>query len=587
VTRKQRAARDSQVSAAPADGAGVLIVDAGGRILSANSGAGWLLGLDPEELQGQAVEDLVRVRDGMQKGSSAPDGEATAAGTKQAVLHCSGGGETVVHLHTGSIEISGETCTIWTLRSVDPVWEKNHWLRQVVDAMPGVFYVLDEEGRLVYWNRTVEEFYGYTPEELEGKPAIEFIVPEERKRLIEETQRAMAGEIVKGVPHTHVLKDGTTVPHMATGGILAIDGNRYLTGLAVDVSELVAVQEELERKLEEIEELKNRLEVENLYLQSEIELVGDHGNIVGRSRALRKVLAQVEQVAPTDSTVLILGETGTGKELVARRIHELSSRSARPMIKVNCSALPASLVEAELFGREKGAYTGAVSREPGRFELADKSTILLDEIGELPLELQAKLLRVLESGEFERVGSARTLTVDVRVIASTNRNLEEAVRKGTFRSDLYYRLAVFPIEVPPLRERREDVPLLVWHFIDTLAKRMGKSITTVSRSAMERLTVNQWPGNVRELRNVIERSLILTRGETMVLSLGTGGHGDAEEAGLLSMDELQRRHILRALEVAGGRIKGRGGAADMLGMKPSTLRSRMERLGIECSRGEV
>jgi len=565
----------------PAGEAGVLVVDGRGRVRSANLEAGRLFGSDPEELHGQPIESLIPSDPGERPDVSTADGETERTSARRVVLRRRDGSEVPVHVQAGVTDLGDDVCTVWTICPVDPVWETNHWLRQVVDAMPGVFYVMDEHGRLAYWNRTVEERYGYTREEIREMLVEEFIVPEERERLAEEFQRVMAGEELRNVPHTHLLKDGTTIPHMATGGILTIDGKQYLTGLAVDVSELVAVRKELERKLQEIEELKNRLEVENLYLKSEIELVTDHGNIVGSSKALREVLAQVEQVAPTDSTVLILGETGTGKELVARRIHELSPRAARPMIKVNCSALPASLVEAELFGREKGAYTGALSREPGRFELADGSTILLDEIGELPLELQAKLLRVLESGEFERVGSSRTQKVDLRVIASTNRDMEKAVREGTFRRDLYYRLAVFPIVVPPLRERREDVPLLVWHFIDTLAKRMGKSITTVSRSTMERLTAYHWPGNVRELRNVIERSLILSRGETLALSLDSGGSGDTGDTGLLPMDELQRRHILRALEAAGGRIKGRGGAAEILGMKPSTLRSRMERLGID------
>jgi len=573
-------------SGTPAEETGVLIVDAAGRIRAANGSAGRLLGFAPEDLLGRPVESVISWHEEEQGGvtdhrTGPPDGAAGQAGTVRIVTRRRDGSEQVLHVQAGSIGMDGETCTVWTLRTAKPVLGSGHWLRQVVDAMPGVFYVMDEEGRLVYWNQAVEEFYGYSPEELAGKPAAELIVPEERERLEEEVRRVMAGETLKGVPHTHLFKDGTTVPHMATGGILTIDGTSYLTGLAVNVSELVTVQEELRKRLEEIEELRHRLEAENLYLQSEIELSSEHRNIVGKSRAIRETLAQVEQVAPTDSTVLILGETGTGKELVARRIHELSSRAGRPMIKVNCSALPASLVEAELFGREKGAYTGALSREPGRFELADGSTILLDEIGELPLELQAKLLRVLESGEFERVGCSRTLTVDVRILASTNRNLEEAVRQGTFRKDLYYRLAVFPIKVPPLRERREDVPLLVWHFVDLLATRMGKTITTVPRTAMERLAAYHWPGNVRELRNVIERSLILTRGEVLTLSLGPGEEVAVGESGLVSLDEVQRRHILRALEMAGGRIKGRGGAAEILGVNPSTLRSRMERLGIE------
>ena len=570
----------------PAEETGVLIVDAAGRIRAASGGAGRLLGQAPEGLLGRPVETVISV-DEEDPGSTAnprtgpSDGAVGRAWTARVLTRRPDGSEQTLHVRTGNITMDGETHTVWMLRAGSPALESEHWLQQVVDAMPGIFYVMDEAGRLVYWNHAVEEFYGYTPEELEGKPAAEFIVPEERERLVEEVRRVMAGETIKGVPHTHLRKDGTTVPHIATGGILTIHGTNYLTGLAVDVSELVAVQEELRKRLEEIEELRRRLEAENLYLQSEVELNSEHRNIVGKSRAIREMLSQVEQVAPTDSTVLILGETGTGKELVARRIHELSPRAGRPMIKVNCSALPASLVEAELFGREKGAYTGALSREPGRFELADGSTILLDEIGELPLELQAKLLRVLESGEFERVGSSRTLTVDVRILASTNRNLEEAVREGTFRKDLYYRLAVFPIVVPPLRERREDVPLLVWHFIDMLAGGMGKRITTVPRAAMERLTAYHWPGNVRELRNVIERSMILTRGETLALSLGPEEAMAGGEADMVSLDEVQRRHILRALELAGGRIKGRGGAAEILGVNPSTLRSRMERLGIE------
>jgi len=544
---------------------GVLIVDEKGRILAANSLAGVLFGVDSESLPGQFIESLIPFGTGKNKEDFISE---AVKGTRQVVLQQSGGAGLSVHIYVGEIDIDGDPCTIWTVGMLDPILREDGWLRQVVDAMPGVFYVMDEEGRLVFWNRTVEEFYGYTRDELRGKPAVEFILPEEREQMIDEVRRAMAGEIVKGAPHTHVLKDGTTVPHLATGGILNLHGKRYLSGLAVDVSELVEAREKLEQKLEENDELKRKLEAENIYLQSEMELTGEHRSIVGRSRVIRRVLLEIEQVAPTDSAVLILGETGTGKELVARRIHELSSRSSHPMIKVNCSALPANLVEAELFGREKGAYTGAVSREPGRFELADGSTILLDEIGELPIELQAKLLRVLESGEFERVGSSRTRTVDVRVIAATNRDLEEAVRRGDFRSDLYYRLAVFPLRVPPLRDRPEDLPFLVWHFIDLLATLMGKSITSVPRAAMEELTAYQWPGNIRELRNVIERSLILSRGETLEISLGFGERIEAESPGLLSLDEIQRRHIRRVLESVGGRIKGQGGAAEILGMKP-------------------
>ena len=295
-----------------------------------------------------------------------------------------------------------------------------------------------------------------------------------------------------------------------------------------------------------------------------------------------EVLGLVEQVAPAGTTVPIEGETGTGKELIAQRIHELSPRQNRPMVKVNCAALPSTLVESELFGREKGAYTGAVSREPGRFEVANGSTIFLDEIAELPLELQVKLLRVLEEGQFERVGSSRTMTTDVRVIAATNRDLQAEVDAGRFRRDLFFRLAVFPIRVPPLRERRGDVPLLVWAIIQELSVGMNKAVETIRRPDMERLRRYNWPGNVRELRNVVERAMILCTGPILRIKPPAGSpSGDSEDDAVLSMDEVQRRHILKALEAAGGQIRGSGGAAKLLGLKPTTLRSRMQRLGLD------
>ena len=338
-------------------------------------------------------------------------------------------------------------------------------------------------------------------------------------------------------------------------------------------------ERELNRAYQEIAELKQQLEKENVYLREEVRLEHQHREIVGESDGIRRVLQQVEQVAPTDSSVLVLGETGTGKELIARSIHENSRRKGRIMVKVNCAALPATLIESELFGREKGAFTGALSREIGRFELANGSTILLDEVGELPIELQSKLLRVLQEGEFERLGSCKTIKVDVRVIAATSRNLQQAVREGKFREDLFYRLNVFPITVPPLRERRKDIPPLVWHFLSLLSQRMGRSIETVHGATMDALKSYHWPGNIRELRNVIERFLISSTGTELrgKLPQAEGIEGDIRPQ---TFEEIERSHFLRIFEMVDWRVRGEGGAAQILGLKPTTLESRMQKLGI-------
>ena len=284
-------------------------------------------------------------------------------------------------------------------------------------------------------------------------------------------------------------------------------------GVSLDITGRKGMENQLRDHLQEIEELKQRLERENIYLQEEVKLLIEHKEIVAQSLAMKRVLAQVEQVARTDSTVLIQGETGTGKELMARELHRLSLRKDRPLVTVNCASLPPTLIENELFGRERGAYTGALTKMIGRFELADGSTLFLDEIGEFPVELQSKLLRVLEEGSFERLGSTKTLHVNVRIVAATNRDLEVEVKEGRFRKDLYYRLNVFPIVIPPLREHPEDIPLMVWAFVREFQKKMGKEIETISKKTMEALQSHSWPGNVRELKNVIEHAMILTKGK--------------------------------------------------------------------------
>jgi formate hydrogenlyase transcriptional activator len=334
----------------------------------------------------------------------------------------------------------------------------------------------------------------------------------------------------------------------------------------------------------ENERLRDRLDGDTIP-RPELGRRSGHREIVGRSAAITRILQQVDQVAPTASTVLVVGETGTGKELVAHAIHEASERHNRPFIKVNCAALPTTLVESELFGREKGAYTGALSRQAGRFELADGGTIFLDEIAELAPEVQVKLLRVLQEGEFERLGGTTTQKVNIRVIAATNRDLAKAVREGRFREDLYYRLNVFPIRVPPLRDRREDVPMLVWTFVQEFALGMGRQVDRIARRSMDSLQTYPWPGNVRELRNVVERAMIVHNGPILNVEIPEAER--SEVPANLSLEEVERRHLTAVLDMTGWRVRGKSGAAEILGLKPTTLESRLEKLGIRRPTGAM
>lgn len=353
--------------------------------------------------------------------------------------------------------------------------------------------------------------------------------------------------------------------------------------LSREIEEHKETEESLQGAFAEISQLKDRLRAENIYLRQEVAREYDFCEIIGQSNAIEYVFFRVEQVAPQDATVLLLGETGTGKGMIARAIHGRSSRKDRPMITVNCTALPANLIESELFGREKGAFTGADARQMGRFELADGGTIFLDEIGEMPLELQSKLLRVIQDGEFERLGSPRTIKVDVRIIAASNRNLEEEIRAGRFREDLFYRLNVFPITIPPLRQRKEDILLLVTYFVAKYNKKIGKKIETVSKETMNALQEYHWPGNVRELESVIERAVITSQGATLQVldRFDTFRNaGEPAEQDVKVLADLEQEHILQVLQKTGWRIEGKNGAAVLLGLNPSTLRARMRKYGI-------
>lgn len=389
-------------------------------------------------------------------------------------------------------------------------------------------------------------------------------------------------------------------------GVFCLGSSRQNAFLVDDVSFLGKVASQIAIAIEnasaygEISQLKDRLALENIYLESELRSELYFEDIVGNSKALQLVLREIETVAPADSTVLIYGETGTGKELIARALHNLSSRKSNAFVKLNCAAIPTGLLESELFGHERGAFTGAIAQRVGRFELAHRGTIFLDEIGEIPLELQPKLLRVLQEREFERLGSARTLRSDARLVAATNRDLKEMVEEQRFRSDLYYRLNVFPIRVPPLRERKEDIPLLVRHFVQQFSRRNNRAINTIPSETMEALVRYHWPGNIRELQNVIERAVILSKGTMLNVSLAglqdtvpktsqpaakpaPSGHKSLQD----TLDETEQTEILRALEASNGIIAGPSGAAARLGLKRSTLQLRMQKLGIRLSRTPI
>ena len=460
--------------------------------------------------------------------------------------------------------------------------------RWLLDHIPAEIGVFDRDGRFLFNTPSgIKDpamrawVVGKTHHDYVGKRGLPAAFADTRQRVIRqcvEEHRTVSFE------EPIVDRDGRQRYYLRTFSPVAdADGEvTHVIGYGYEITELKKTEAALREALDEVGRLKDRLHAENVYLQEEIRLQHNFGEIVGESGALKQVLHKVEQVAPTDTTVLILGESGTGKELIARALHHLSDRRERPLVKVNCAALPVTLVESELFGHEQGAFTGALAQRIGRFELADGGTIFLDEIGDLPPALQAKLLRVLQEGEFERLGGASTLRVDVRVMAATNRDLKKTMATGEFREDLYYRLNVFPIRCPSLRERKEDLPLLVQHFVDKYSARIGKPIESIPQKVMNALQAYDWPGNVRELENVIERALILSRGRRLVLGDWLPQRrAPARLSDLATLDDLQRAHILKVLEWTKGRVSGDKGAARILNINPKTLHSRMKKLGIE------
>jgi len=455
-------------------------------------------------------------------------------------------------------------------------------LSLATSAAEAGLWSMEIDTRKVWASAKTRELFHFAPDEdLNYESFLKVIHPEDREMVNQAVQRALQ-------PGEKLLIDYRIVINDRSSRWISARGQRYrnstgepdrLMGVAIDISDRKRLEEQLQSRLREIEELKKQLERENISLREEVKLLSPHPEIVAKSGAMKQVLAMVEQVAPTDSTVLLTGETGTGKEMIAQEIHNLSNRKARPLVTVNCASLPPTLIESELFGREKGAFTGAMSRMVGRFEIAHGSTLFLDEIGDLPPELQTKLLRVLEEGRFERLGSTKPIQVDVRILAATNHDLEPEIQAGKFRKDLYYRLNVFPIMIPPLRERTDDIPLLVWAFIRQFEKRMGKHIQSVPKRSLEALQRYAWPGNARELRNVIEHAMIVSPGKILVVNPPTIVVGEMSEEGR-SLQEVERQHILTVLKETGWRVAGKNGAAKVLGLKPTTLEARMKKLGI-------
>jgi transcriptional regulator with GAF, ATPase, and Fis domain len=413
-------------------------------------------------------------------------------------------------------------------------------------------------------------------------PVTNTYLPEERGAFLPRLEGITAGTIMR-FERTFLRADGTSLPVEISASAMR-DG--YFQVVIRDISERKRSEAELAKAFKEIEALKDRLQTENIALREEIDKASMFEEILGTSAALQAVLSRLSKVAPTDSTVLITGETGTGKELIARAIHRRSHCSSRAFVCVNCAAIPRDLIASELFGHEKGAFTGAAQRHVGRFELAEGGTIFLDEIGELPAETQIALLRVLQEHEFERVGGSGTIRTDVRVIAATNRDLQAAITAGTFRSDLFYRLNVFPIEIPPLRERKEDIPLLVEYFIDRYARKVGKSITGINKKSLELLQTYPWPGNIRELQNVIERSVIVSSGAVFFVDESWFSKQSSRVPGPPSSEgEIrdEREIIEAALAESRGRVAGPSGAAAKLGIPPTTLDSKIKALNIRKS----
>jgi PAS domain S-box-containing protein len=565
----------------------IVVTDAEGRITSINPQVERLFGYDRAELIGQDVEILVPERF-----RQAHPGHRNAYGAHASVRPMGAGldlfgrrkdgSEFPVDIMLSPMETAEGRVVISVIRDIsdrkkaqEAVRRSEAQFRALFEFSPDAIIASDSEGRITEVNARVESMFGYERNELLGQP-IDSLVPERFRqthpaRRKEYASAARVRPMGAGLDLYGRRKDGSEFPADIMLGPVETEDGRIVLSVIRDLTEK-----------REAEEALRRSELQKRYLEEELNTEARFEEIIGESVSLKRVLKLVETVSATDVTVLILGETGTGKEVIARAIHHLGSRKEHVMVKLNCAAIPSGLLESELFGHEKGAFTGALDRKIGRLELAHEGTLFLDEIGDLPLELQPKILRALQEKEFERLGSNKPIPVNVRLVAATNRDLAKMVAAGQFRSDLYYRLRVFPILLPPLRERREDIPLLVRYFVDRHSRQLYKKIETIPEDTMRALTRWDWPGNIRELENFIERAVILTKGPVLRAPLGeiemTEETPHVQDS---SLEATEREHILRVLREAKGKIGGSDGAAARLGLIRTTLNSKMKKLGIE------
>ncbi len=576
----------------------LFVVGRDGSIVFANQHAERLFGYEPDQLVGTEIEALLPERFRQQhaekraKYSLDPSVRPMGYG-RELFARSSDGREFPVEIGIGPID--GGERVVAVVRDITSLVKIRHSLSQTEAEMDdlsqafgnmpiGLCY-FDKELRYLRISNWLAKINGVSVEEHLGRKIGEVISDiamgvEPKLRQVLQTGEPIVNDLVKATTPAHP----TTIRTYMHNYSPEKSASGAVVGILCVVQDVTEATENLERALAEIEQLRDRLQAEAEYLREDINREQKFDELIGQSAVMVATLEKVKQAAKTDATVLLLGETGTGKELLARALHSRSNRAKMPLIKIDCATLPSGLVESELFGHEKGAFTGAHDRKLGRFELANNGTIFLDEIGELSLELQVKLLRVLQEGEFKRLGAQHEQKVDVRIIAATNRDLRQEMREKRFRSDLYYRLSVFPIESPPLRDRREDIPLLATYFLSRFQTTLGKRIDAIEKSSLDALVAYDWPGNIRELQNVIERSAILCSGTTLTVqeALSDFGFHDHESEGSMKQDlaKVERASILRALEESAWKVKGEGNAADRLGINASTLRSRMKKFGI-------